>query len=415
MQCPGSSVAWPTELRYRGRVLARCVLRGCLTACALVACGRVGFDPSADSGSDSSQAIASIQVLPPRFETTSTEFVDVSGGTLVVPPSPGQRWLFLLSARLASSSGTYNAPEGRYVVDGIERGIGGTEAIVTSPGPWQHFYMFDGADTPTTISLQARDTLAATTSLDHVRMVVVPLPASADPLYASSDDAIPVASLTAQTIASLALAPATAGEYLVLLVVNASEAPDTSDIFVQWLDPGGQAWTEENQVSRGAWQSVLHVRRAVLSGPTTVALQGRSGATATARYARAAAVRIDAFENLFAEALTTTDISTTSAVPTVAQELRPALGSASSYLVLASSSVDDNCGNATLAARGTHFTVDSFVQATTHVTDNCAYEATYGYVGIHDVPPTVVSSAVSSGNGQSVTLSESSLVVLGIP
>jgi hypothetical protein len=374
-------------------------------------CGRIAFDPR-----DEPMPLTTLELTPDRFSTTSPTFEDVPGGTLLVPPSPGQPWLLVVSATLESSSFLFDGPEARYLVDGVERGIGGTEAVVAgAPGPWQHVYAFDGKETPTRIAFQARDSHGATTVIDHLRALAIPLPAIS---YASSDDLITVTSMEITTVASLSVVPEQPGEHLVLLLVNASEAPGSSDIRVHWLDPETESpWSSTFLVTRGPFQSILLARRAMVSGPTTFALQASTRSvtqSASTRYARVVAIPISAFGGAFDFSYVRASRSTTGAV-TLTNELVPAIAPAPAYVVLSTARIDDDCGNAAPATRGAWIQIDELVQTIHHATGNCAYELTYGFVARRETAPAYLATSVSSGNGQLVTHRESSLVVFGAP
>jgi hypothetical protein len=355
---------------------------------------------------------------PPTFATTSTSYVEVPNSTIVVPPSPGQRWLLLVSASLQSTSLDYSAAEARYLVDGVERGAGGTESIeVGRPGPWQHMYMFDGTALPQRIAFELHDNLGATTTLDHLRAVVVPIPATADPQFASNDAPPPVTSMTLNSAAEVVVTPSTPGEYLVLLLVNASEAPGTADIVTQWLDPVGTPWSRSFKNPRGALQTYLIVRRTVLSGPTTLVLQASTGATSTIKYARVVALRVDALTGFDESSDVTTQMTSLATALTV-NTLTPSSSlTADRYLVLGTARVEDDCGNTQLAARGIQFDVDGTVQAYEHTSGNCATEMTYGYLGLHEARPTTVAASISSGHAANeiVLHRESTLFILGVP
>ncbi|MBA3453369.1 MAG: hypothetical protein H0T42_09790 [Deltaproteobacteria bacterium] len=104
---------------------------------ALIGCGRLDFDPTGDARTgDAATAIEPLAIEPARFSTTSPTFVEIPGASLTLPPSPGITWLVLVSGALQSSSFAEIGVEARYLIDGIERGLGGTQAIVTDrPGP----------------------------------------------------------------------------------------------------------------------------------------------------------------------------------------------------------------------------------------------------------------------------------------
>jgi hypothetical protein len=76
----------------------------------LVGCGRLGFG---NAGPDAGTHVPA-ELAVPAFSTTSTEFVDVPGATLEIPPSPGTRWLLVTSAGLASTTPLDVNVEARY-------------------------------------------------------------------------------------------------------------------------------------------------------------------------------------------------------------------------------------------------------------------------------------------------------------
>lgn len=379
---------------------------------------RFGFDELMDAPDDTAGPITPVAIAPGRFSTTSTTFVDVPGSVILIPPSPGTSWLLVVSAALQSSSLNYAAVEARYLVDGVERGLGGTESIaVDRPGPWQHFYVFEGNDTPTEIRFQLRDSLGATAVIDQLHAVVAPLPPTVTPVYASSDPVMPVTSMTLTPTATLTLSTPAAGDHLVFLLVNATEAPGSSDINFQWLDPAGQPWHSSTLKNpRGAWQSTMMVRRTTLAaGPSSIVLLANTGELAQLQYVRALALPTAAFPGLIAYSENTTKQSTVAATRLTTNELQPMLAAAPAYLALGTMQIDDDCANAVLAARGAHFIIDREEQVAVHAAGNCAYETTYGAVRLMTSAPGYFAAGVSSGNAQNVEHRESALVVLGLP
>jgi hypothetical protein len=401
-------------------------VRVCLAACwlAVLGCGRFSFDDRSDAmetgvldGSpDAMVAITSYTVTPPTFVTTSTSYVEVPDSRLVVPPSPNQAWLLLVSGSLESSSFDYSAPEARYLVDGVERGRGGTESVEAGhPGPWQHFYLFEGTELPRTITFELRDNLGAATTLERLRAVLVPVPADANPVFEKIDPPTMVTTPAFTPVVQLTLGTTTPGEYLVLLLANTTEAPTTSDVDTQWLDPQGIPWNRSFKNPRGAWQSQLIVRRATL--PATVTFQASSGAQSTVEYVRAVGLRIAGLTS-FDESTSTAVQMTSVTTPLTVNSLTPQTpASADHYLVFGTLRVDDECGNAQLAARGVDFVVDGIIHTGEHIAGNCAAEMTYGYVGLHDTRPSLLSASISSphGLGDTVIHDESTLFVVGVP
>ena len=400
-------------------------MRSAVALLLIAGCGRFAFDDRNDDAGNlivdtTPGGVTSVAITPDPFTTSSTSFVPVPNSTMTVPASPGQRWLLLVSGTLQSTSLDFRSPQVHYLVDGVERGFGGTESIEAGrPGPWQHLYMIDGTTQPQTITFELADALAATTTLDHFHAVLTPLPAAADPLYASVDAPPLVTSTAYAPAAQLTLTPASPGEYLVLLLVNESEAPSTSDITTKWFDPMGIAWSPDYKNPRGSRQSHLIVRRVVLSGPSTITLQAFSvGAQSTVEYVRAIGLRISGLTS-FDEATNKTAQLTTVTTPMIANTLVPqSVAAASKYLTFGTVRVDDDCSNTAAAARGVQFTLTGVESsAFEHVAGNCAAEMTYGYVGLSNTRPTGVSVSFHSGNGmnQIVSHRESTLFVVGVP
>lgn len=393
-------------------------LLGLVAACLVAGGCRFGFDERMDAPDDTARPIAPVAIAPGRFSTTSTTFVDVPGSVITIPPSPGTSWLLVVSAALQSSSLSFDAVEARYLVDGVERGMGGTESIeLDRPGPWQHFYVFEGTDTPAEIRFQLRDALGATAVIDQLHAVVAPLPATATPMYASSDPIMPITSMTPTPAATLQLTTPVGGDHLVFLLVNATEAPGASDIDFQWFDPAGQPWHSAMLKNpRGAWQSTMMIRRTTLAaGPSSIVLQASTRAMAQLQYVRALALPTAAFPGLVASSENTTKQSTVAATRLTTNELQPMLASAPAYLAIGTMQVDDDCANALLATRGAHFVIDGEEQVAVHAAGNCAYETTYGAVRLMTSAPAYFAAGVSSGNAQNVEHRESTLVVLGLP
>jgi hypothetical protein len=402
-------------------------MRRAIACLFLAGCGRLAFDAATNDATDAQAADAEdaavnvpklIEVGPTSFATTSTTFVDVPNATITVPASPGQKWLLLVSGLLASDQNLYNAPEVQYLVDGVVHGIGGTENVTLGrSGPWQHFDSFVGAGVPKTITFQLRDTLGGTTQLADLHAVAVPVPDAADLLFEGSDGPTLVTSTTPTTAASLTLSPASVGEYLIFLVANTTEAPGSADLDSQWLDPAGAPWSAGFKNPRGAWQSYMLIRRATLGpGPATLVFQASTGTTAQVAYVRVAALRIDAFVGRFAYGNNPAYLANATATPMTTVALTPPLDAASSYVLVGTTHVDDDCGNAVLAERDLQFSVDGVSRYHgVHAAGNCAYETTYGYVDAQAQPPASFGATFSSANGQNLEHRETTLVVLGIP
>lgn len=383
---------------------------------SLAACGRLGFDDR-DLADATLGALTPLELVIPSFATTSPTFVPIPGGELVIPASPGRRWLLLISAGLHSTTLNDDGAEIRYLVDGIERGMGGSQNFEAGKaGPWQHVYAFDGASAPLTIHFELRELLGATGTVERLRAVALPLPEDAVSLYASADGIQPVTSTALIPVVTL-MAEAPAGEYLCFAAANGSDAPDLSDVYLQWAGPDGTVRLRESQISRSSWQAVFAVWRETLAGPTaTFTLSARvSSGMSQFRDARVFAVRTDAFPSIdfsFSEPL----VATAAPAPLPVNDLIPA-GTAAQFLYLASLRLAEVCAGLTVFAdRRAHFVVDDVEHdRSSHVVGNCAYETTYGTVGLLRAPPARVATEVSSGNGLEVEARDSAILVLGLP
>lgn len=149
--------------------------------------------------------------------TSSTAFVDVSGGSLVfTPASLTEVWVVLLSGRPKSTfNGAAEAAEVRYLLNGVPRGIGGvSNSAANSGAAWQHFYRVSGTTAPQMVKLQIRDIQAATTTLEDLRVIAFPVPAGADFQYAETNGIQNVAAGVWSSYQTLSFTPSSAGNYL---------------------------------------------------------------------------------------------------------------------------------------------------------------------------------------------------------
>ncbi len=405
---------------YKARTDILGAVRLALACLIAVGCGRSGFDVVDDGGRgdvapDTSNplAITAREIAPPEFTTSSTAFVDVAGGALEIPPSPGRTWLVMVNGYLSSASMLGDGPEARYLVDGVERGLGGTDSRGDKPGPWQHMFVLTGTTAPITVQLQARDSYGMETTLERVRVVAAPIPDAADPLYASSDAIQSVTAPAMMDFASLTLTPTSAGEYVVFLLFNQNEKPGGSNITSQWLTTAGAVWGPSFQLSRGAWQSALLARRATLGpGPTTFRFQSSSANSSQVAYIRAFALRTSALPS-FALREETTRPRTSGVVPVTAASLVVSVATAAHYVVFGTMRVDDSC-DVGVGVRGLQFVVDNVTASAEHLTGNCAEELTYGHLELLEAAPSSVSSAFYSANGSEMVHQESTLMVLGV-
>lgn len=385
---------------------------GVLCLAALCACGRVGFGPVV--GDDTPGGSGPFSIIVPEFTTPSSTFTPVPGTGIDLPPAPGRSWLLAFSSALGSTSTAEIAAEIRYVIDGTEQGIGGTQVgSVGKDGPWQHFDVIPGSDVPIHVEVELRDAAGGTARVTQLHEIALLLPTAADALFQAQDA---ITSITGQSLApvvTFTLTPATPGTYLVLGLANASDAPGHSDVYVDWKSPSG-THLEDIQHPRAPWQADLAMWTEMMTGPTPITFSSHAGnGTSQVRYIRVLAVRIDAFpaatvdvENRPLEAATATGLTASSVVPSAG---------ATSYLYIASTMLGERCGTGVFAERTIDFLAGATVTRFDHVTDNCSYELTYGAFALLPAAPALLETRVSSGNGQVVTARESAIALLGLP
>jgi hypothetical protein len=378
----------------------------------LAGCGRFEFDSHADAMAG---PLPVIEIAPPAFSTASTTYLAVPGATMTIPPSPGTTWLFVMSAGLRSTTEVSVCVEARYLVDGVERGMGGTQG--GGAGPWQHFYAFAGSEAAQTITFELHDVCGSTVTIEQLHAVALPLPANAEPHYASVDD---VQLITAQS-PSPATVPlslgAMAGEYFVLLTVTNTDAPGEADMYAEWLGPSTEILMRNSQNPRLPWQTTLMARVMPVAMPDAVftlrSFVGLSSTGGQQRNVRAFAMRTDAFASLD-QVLTSQLVTATSATPVTATQLAP-IGVADRYLYLATAWSDEECPIVGDSLRRLHFFVDADERRFDHAPDNCALQVTYGTVGLLASRPATVATAVSAGAPNPINVRESQIVVLGLP
>src|SRR6188768_1071117 len=151
------SACRPTRAPGFRSTLARDVVRSSLMRAAIVlfgalaACGRIGFDDVTGTRPDADNGDTSIEV--DGFSTSSPSFTQIPDATLTIPPSTS-RWLLVTTATLQSDSLSRDGGgELRYLLDGVELGIGGAQNNeIDRPGPFQHFAVIDGKPEPQVVS-----------------------------------------------------------------------------------------------------------------------------------------------------------------------------------------------------------------------------------------------------------------------
>jgi hypothetical protein len=400
-------------VKYAERVLPRALI-----ACALVAgCGRFGFDLANDASVDSVDSApplpASLTVEVGSFTTASATFVDIPGSAFRLPAATGVRWLLLTSASLESTIPTGLNVEARYLVDDVEAGIGATQTSAPArPGPWQHVDVIDG-ELEHRIVYQLRDAQSATSTISQLHVIAIPL-RSQDIRFSFVDPPQVVTSATPVPHTTLSLGMLS-GDYVLFLSVNATDLPAQSDAYVSWLGPSGETWMPEMQQPREPLQSYFVVQRATIESPDArvTLLAWRGGGDATVAYARAVAVRSDAFASVdFAH---DEMFKLTAALPQIdGAQIDGTPGPASRYVLVTSVGLEEPCSGDPDAERAVHVRIDATTQTTSHATDNCAYAATYGIVRALAALPGHVATGYSSQNGSLVSYLGSQVLLLGL-
>lgn len=393
-------------------------------ACALVvvaSCGRVGFEASHDAGADvAGDAEASILPAPiigsvGVFTTTGTPYVDIPGSSIALPQAPGARWLLLTTAHLESTAPPGRSVEARYLVDGVEHGIGGTEnSVAGRPGSWQHADVIDGAMSHEVV-YQLHDEQGATATIERLYWAAIPI-ADADIRFSFDDPAKQTTTTTPIPFTDLSLGTLT-GDYVLFMGVNASDGPGASDVYVSWHGPADEILMENMQNSREPWQSYFAMHRATYAGDDVhVTLHAYGGADfGTVRYVRAIAVRASAFASVdFASDFTP---SMTSQLPeTVGSTLVPSAPAepVRSYVFLASIGLEEDCTAVMDAERAMHLVISDTTETIAHATDNCAYASTYGGLRPLAALPAKVEVGYSTLNGSPVQYLGSQVLLLGL-
>ena len=361
------------------------------------ACGRIGFD-----------------ALPPErtvveldeFETASPTFVRVD--ELVIPPSTG-RWIVVATATLQSTSldAEYGA-ELRYTIDGVERGVGGTQtAALDRPGPFQHFVVVDGTAAEQIVTFELRDVSEGTARVEQLRAYALPLGDGA--FYAAADDILELATLT--YLPAVGFEPTVPGEYLWFGLVNASDAPGRSDCYTRWTGANGLPVARSLHMPRAAWQSHLVIWRETVAQGAKITLEVQtSNEGGRIRYARLLGIPTAdiAFAFSSKEAVVTT---TTEAL---VHELAPQLAG-DRFLRVASTRLDSDCDVTSPQADREVIFEGGAPSAIRHAIDNCSYQSTYGVFEMLDALPSKLKTTIRSGNGGVVNASDSTLLLIAVP
>lgn len=381
--------------------------------------GPIGSDGDMALARDASVLLPPPETLaPPAFTTSSKTFVDVPQGDLTVPLSPGLDWLVLFSGRLSSTSVQSFNVEVRYLVDGIERGIGGVQVFSSSWGPWQHFMVLSGKAAPQKIQLQLRDGAGTGTAQD-LRVVAFPVPPGADLHHAEQDATRLVPDGEAHR---MGFTPSAAGSYLVLALVNAEDT-NGGDVTLWFTGPDGSKWPPLPFTNgRRSWQSFFAARVVDLTPtPQTVGLEVNTYASGTnddsqIANARFVALRVGAFPAVYsAEDAAQHVTSGTAEVksPTLSLPLNAAAGR---YLVIQSAAVSATPAT-TLSERVVRFLLNGAELLSVQLeTDHTGFRPSFGVFTLASLDPEdVLENAYSSPTGDPVDAVESVIHLVRLP
>jgi hypothetical protein len=397
------------------------VVRAVVACLLLIGCGRFGFGDDAtepDAEVDAFVPLTPLQlIVPAPFSTTSTVFVDVSNASLTLPPSTGTAWVVMIAATMESPTLSSVTVEARYIVDGVERGMGGTQTSTPGhPGPWQSFAVVTGTSTPQQIQIQLRDASGAGGTLSTLTLVAIPLP-PASLVYATNDPPHDITWLTRSLDTTLSLGALT-GDHVFMVLVDVTDLPGLSDCYVEWRGPADELWLVEAHQPRESWQSFMAVHRAsVDTANAQVTLYthgGGGGGGCQVRDVRAIAISVDAFASVD-HARDDDFQGTAAATATTKATLTSTSAAANHYVFYGAALLDEDCNTVADAERTATFTRDSSTTTISHATDNCSYAATYATVALLASAPQMMSVGFSSGvAGGVVEHKASELLLLGL-
>ena len=265
---------------------------------------------SDDAGDQDPDQCGTIESYVESHSVVSTEFVEVPGSEIVFTPSgTSENWLVLVSAALASNYSGAAQVEANYTINSVEKGIGGIRP--NDPwmaGAWQHFALVTGTVEPQTVAVslrEGRDGYQAT--ILRLRVIAFRLPATAEAHYVNSETIRTVDPAVWQSYQTLDVNPQTAGSYLILSSVSASENPGQNSVGIRLVDPQGGYWPQANPLlldhlahhsnNRYPWRSFFVARAQDLDGPGSYQIEaiGSDPGGSQIYYSRILALRIQSF------------------------------------------------------------------------------------------------------------------------
>ena len=400
-------------------------MRAAVVLAALAGCGRLGFggtgdDTPIDAPPDVSSPPSITSLTLASASATSTTFEAIPGAVLDLAAAPDTTWLLLVSATLDSTTGLEPAAEARYLVDGVERGLGGTQNVAPSlGGPWQHFAVLTGTSTPLQITFELRDVAGGTATMRDLSAIAIPLSPAvvAGMQHGAVDPVMTVTSPTPVKAASFPFTPKVPGPHLVLGLSNASDVPGEADVYVQWRDGAG-ALGIDAQLPRRPWQSMLSAWIVTSPVATEYSLWTHNGSgDGSLQYVRWLALPLAAFPS-YSHATASTVMANMSPAPLALATAAapPASAAATRWLYLATALVGEACQGLPLVERLVTFQAGSApLPRIHHTTDNCASQITSGAFALLPSAPPAASISIASGNGKTVQAQEATVVVLGLP
>jgi len=384
---------------------AACAIGHCESgACLFADDGSCGAGRYCDPDSDCQGAPGPTDFSPsldevPTFSTGSGTFVPVPAGEVTLPPlADGASWLVLVSANIGSTSTEQVAAEVRLMVDGVERGYGGTQnSTASSPGPFQHFVVVDGAASAT-LAVELRDAAGGMATVGDLRIVRIAIPSSADLHYAESNPEVMFADPAFAPKHTLDFTPSAPGDYILLMAVAAGEGPEERDADVRWTGPSGAPFPIDYFNVRRPLQSFFLAEVVTLAdtSPQTLVLEAETRGTGLLRTSHLLAMRADAFADV-AETRFESELGASVGETILAAELTsPGMAGSPDVVVMQTTVVGSSCPDLPHARRVSFEVADAVVSSYAHIVDNCAYVPGYtAFSYVNDPTDVLVQSFVA--------------------
>ncbi len=425
---------------------------------AVASCGRVSYDPtdgaldgspvdavvdtSSDAAAEDGARDASgdapgdapdggpapgpvVTAAAPAFMTDSADWVAVPGGAITIEPAPpAESWILLVSARLGSDtdggSDDMRGAELRYLVGGAERGRGDVQnATPEGLAPWLHYDVLRDISAPVEVHVEMRELDAGTATVEDLHLVAFAVPAGADLHHTEQLAPTAVTSPDFAPLLDLAVEPASAGDYLVMMAVVASELPDMSGVDFGLLDPFSTSrWPSRlTNLRRPNLPSVAARIQALDATPQTYSIvaQARGTSEATLSFMRITALRTDAFEAVFSTEDPARRVTNAPSPITVSSLDMAAPAGERDHVYLSSVIIDTDCA-IPLGTRPLDLEIAGETLAYAHTHDSCGYRPTFGaFRHLRLADAASFSTHLSSVDGTDVEANDSVIHVLRLP